>query len=138
MIRTFWGSKCILNKNIEPQKKIRRSYKKNQCRSRRRTSGKVHKKYELVGKYRFIYPQIECRASDKMPYGFKSRINPSSTTFKEVGVLSMVTNGRRWRGQRKQIGGEKKRPRALVGAHLDSSTTNEVFVDLKNHRLWSF
>ena len=28
MLRTFWGSKCISNKNIEPQKKIRRSYKK--------------------------------------------------------------------------------------------------------------
>ena len=31
MLRTFWGSKWVKNKNVEAQKKIRRSYKKNQC-----------------------------------------------------------------------------------------------------------
>ena len=32
MIRMFWGSKWVVNKNIEARKKIRRSYKKKECK----------------------------------------------------------------------------------------------------------
>ena len=142
MLRTFWASTWLLNKNVEPQIKFRRSYKKKSVRySRKQQSGKAFTNVKVVlgGLELFDHPLWLIYFSSHLPTLFSgqnlqelqreshsSQISEPKASLGETCWESNpqpdwhFTNGN---------------PRNLLGKSQDNKLLNMLYFELKNYLL---